>query len=406
MILTQTTVGTFAQEDSPVSPGVTLRTSLCQKWDSVEELRPAWDSILETNALYTIFSTPEWLGSWWKAYGAGKELASLILKDETDAVAAIIPMYREPIGFRLGRRLQYLRLVGDGTGDSDNLDLPVRLHSKQASITALVNWAEQDTNWDVCRLDTLDENSGTLAFLIDDLTRRRWPLTISRTPKWHIPLPRTWDQYIQGLSPEFRPLLTRYPRRLESRYPCQVVRCTTTTDLQKYLPVLFELHQKRWEDIGEPGSFAMEDRRHFYQYIAAAFLQRGWLEFWIMELNGTAVAAQFCFQYNNSVYLLQEGFDPQYAKDKVGYALRSRMLQHFIQQGLERYDVLGGTQAHKQKFGAVQGSYVNIEFAKPRTLGAAYLRLDRRTKQTRNWLKANLPDSMLALIRRQRSRRR
>ena len=57
----------------------------------------------------------------------------------------------------------------------------------------------------------------------------------------------------------------------------------------------------------------------------SAFLQRGWLEFWRLELNGETVGAQFCFRYNDTVSLLQEGFHPKYAGEKIGYALKAHL---------------------------------------------------------------------------------
>lgn len=368
----------------------------------MKTLFPQWDSILQSNPSLTIFSTPEWLNSWWNAYGTDKELVFLTL-EEKNLLAGVIPMYREPIGFPLPPHSYRLRLIGDGSGDSDNLDLPIFPRHEPAVMSALCDWLSAQTTWSVCCLDTLPENSGALGFLIDELSRRQWPFRTARTSRWYIPLPDTWGAYVESLSPEFRPLLVRYPRRLESRHRCRFIQCRTRSDLQKYLPALFELHQKRWELVGESGSFAKEERKRFYERMSEAFLRRGWLEFWILELDGAVAAAQFCFQYNKSVYLLQEGFDPKYAKDKVGYALRSKMLQHFIQQHFDRYDFLGGTQAHKLRFGAVEGTYVNVHFAKPYGPGAVYLRYHHRAEQTRNWLKAHLPPQAVSLIRKVRS---
>lgn len=397
MIAPEATVKTVSQTESPMSVGNTSRVVRHHEWRNMETLRPQWDLILQSNPSLSIFSTPEWLGSWWNAYGEGKELVSFVLHDD-GLVSCVVPMYREPLGRRLGRNSYRLRLVGDGSGDSDNLDLLIRPYHEPTVLAALFEWLVAEATWSVCCLDTLPDNSRTVEFLVDELSRRHWPFRITRVPRWHIPLPDTWERYLESLPPEFRPLLTRYPRRLETRYHSRYVRCASVSDLQKYLPALFELHQKRWELAGEPGSFSNENRKHFYEQMAEAFLGRGWLEFWILELEGSVAATQFCFQYNNSVYLLQEGFDPRFAKDKVGYALRSKMLQYFIQQRFQRYDFLGGTQPHKLRFGAVEGSYLNIHFAKPYTWGAAYVRYHHRAKQTRDWMKARLPRCIVSLI--------
>jgi len=52
----------------------------------------------------------------------------------------------------------------------------------------------------------------------------------------------------------------------------------------------------------------------------------GSLELWLLDLDGRTVAAQCGLRYGELVCALQEGFDPDYATDSVGYVLRSYVL--------------------------------------------------------------------------------
>jgi len=62
--------------------------------------------------------------------------------------------------------------------------------------------------------------------------------------------------------------------------------------------------------------------------------------------------------------ILQEGFDPDFAADKVGYALRAAMLQHFIRLGISgRFS--RGPVAAKRDWGAEPGRYLSLCFARP-----------------------------------------
>jgi CelD/BcsL family acetyltransferase involved in cellulose biosynthesis len=182
----------------------------------------------------------------------------------------------------------------------------------------------------------------------------------------------------------------------------RISRYENVEELTAALATLFELHQMRWTGRGEAGAFASPERRAFYARMADAFLSRGWLEFWRLELEGQTVAAQFCFRYRDTVSLLQEGFDPKYAADKIGYALRAHVLETMIESGLKHYDFLGGSDSYKPKFGARAGSYLNLHFAGPSLLGRALLAKQRRAKQLRRWLKSNLPQRWLAALERPR----
>jgi CelD/BcsL family acetyltransferase involved in cellulose biosynthesis len=124
-----------------------------------------------------------------------------------------------------------------------------------------------------------------------------------------------------------------------------------------------------------------------------SFLNKGWLEFWLMELNDVPAAAQYCFRYFDTVYILQEGFDPTFATDKAGFALRAAMLKQFIETGVRQYDFLGGLAAHKQNWGAKPGEYLNLQFARPWSLGSLYLSCTKGLAKSKEWLRTALPAS-------------
>lgn len=380
--------------------GAVESTAVHRNLSGLASLCHDWENLLSSGRDLTIFSTMEWLQSWWRAFGKDAELRCLSFSKGDDLVG-VAPLLRSRLSV-FGGRLKRLAFVGAGSGDSDNLDFLTRPGYERGCVTTFIDWLGRDPDWDICCLETLPEDSRILPSLIQKLSELSWPHYITPIPHSYVSLPNTWEEYLKRLDPKFRPLLTRYPKRLESRYRCQFIRCETQEQLNQYLPVFFELHQMRWRQNGELGVFSDADRRCFYEYMAKSFLQRGWLEFWVLELDGVPRATQFCFRYHNTVYLLQEGFDPQYADEKVGYALRAHMLRHFIQSGVTRYDFLGGADTYKLKFGAALGSYVTVKFARPHTAGDLYLRLERSAERTRRRLRAVLPPSILSLIRNMR----
>ncbi len=100
--------------------------TLCvyENLDELEALRPAWDDLLSHYPPATTFSTWEWLSSWWACFGKDRHLLTLALFD-SDTLVGLAPLSisKERVGLF---SLRVLRLMGDGSGDSDNLDLPTR----------------------------------------------------------------------------------------------------------------------------------------------------------------------------------------------------------------------------------------------------------------------------------------
>lgn len=374
-----------------------LRVRVCSSWDELELLRAEWDNLV-TSSGSSIFSTFEWLSAWWHSYAATKELVVLLFLAGDDEVAGIAPLYWDTRNSFLGRTLRVLRFVGDGSGDSDNLDVLIRPGHEALCAESFMSWL-RPCEWDMCVLATLPENSPFHQSLARCLRFARWPVLETLSPHFSVSLPGTWERYLQNLGSEFRPLLSRYPRRLRKKHQVQIYR-STSEDLGKTLPKLFSLHQQRWEAQGRTGAFRKPARRQFYQQVSRTFSQRGWLEFWLMDLDGSTVAAQFCFRLRDTVYLLQEGFDPKYANEKVGYALRAATLEHFIGARAREYDFLGGADPYKHRFGAAETSYRTIAFARPSTLGSLQLALDRFSSNSRQWTRANLPQPVVHFLRR------
>lgn len=357
--------------------------------------------MLESCSDASIFQTPEWLSAWWQAYGEQKSLQALIFTNAQGKTVGIAPLYMERIRF-FGLSLRILRIIGAGSGDSDGLDFITAPGYERICAETFLAWFAAESKCDLCALETLPQSSLMAQQITGSMRQKGRQLYSESQPNFFIDLPPTWREYLDRLESSFRPLLTRYPKRLQSRYRVRLVRCENEQDLNANLETLFALHQMRWTGQGEPGAFSSAERRDFYFRMSRAFLERGWLEFWLLTLEDETVAAQFCFRYGNSVYLLQEGFHPKYAAEKIGYALRAHVLEEMIKTGATRYDFLGGADAYKLKYTSRQGSYLTLHFGRS-LRGRMYLASQRHKLQIKQWLKSKLPAPVLAKVRREKS---
>jgi len=371
--------------------GRTVQIRTYSSWAALEEIMPGWERLLRDNENLSIFSTPEWLRSWWEAFSADRSLTVLALSGAQGSLIGIAPLYFEHTKHPFFGQVKQLRLVGDGSGDSDSLDLIVAPGEEGKCVAALLRWITQQQNCGICAFNTLAGDSLVAQTLRVVLREKKWPFRITLTPNSAIPLPSRWESYIEELSPKFRRLITRCRRKLESEYQVCFRRCESPREIPEMLEMLYRLHQKRWSSVGEPGTFRSAQRRDLYARMARAFFERGWLELWSLELNGGPVAAQMSFRYRNRVYVLQEGFDTDYSVYQVGHVLRAGTFEYFIRTGVNVYDFLGGTSPEKQRWGAEVGSYINIQFATPHSLASWCLALDKGASESKEWLRHRLP---------------
>jgi CelD/BcsL family acetyltransferase involved in cellulose biosynthesis len=367
--------------------------------DQLETLRANWDQLLETYPLATTFSTLEWLIPWWRSFANDQQLLVVAFYDQASHLVALAPLALTRIQVAPAVSLRRLRLMGDGSQDSDNLDLPVRAGFEERFSESLLHYLQnQGTQWDFCELNTLPPQSSAANALNQLLDRKKWIVDQKDRPASAITLPATWEEYLKQLSSKERGKIGLRTRRLEKKYAIRVRKCAEEGEIDSLLQALYQLHSKHWQLRGLPGTLHSPARRQFYGEMASLLLKRNRLDLWVLELKEKIVAAQFGLRHGTTVFSLQEGFDPDYSAESVGYILRSQVLKHLIADGIRRYDFLGGADESKLRWGAEPGYYLDLRFARPSSAGAAYLRTLQYAAKSKAWLRRNLPEAALQIL--------
>jgi CelD/BcsL family acetyltransferase involved in cellulose biosynthesis len=378
--------------------GCTLR--VCRHIRDLEALRPAWHALLNKYPLSTTFSSWEWLSCWWRAYGGHRTLLAYTLFDSTNTLVGMATFSLGVEKFWGGTRVRVLRLLGDGSYDSDNLDMPAVAGFEDVLARGVIeDLTRRSSQWDLCEFNTLPPDSPVAACLSFTAKSQGWPLVEDLTCSSAIHLPDAWEKYLAALSSEDNKNIQRYTRRLRNRYTARFYRCTQNHELPRCLDALFRLHQGRWQHAGERGTFSSSARRQFYQELSLSLLARGWLELWVLELDGEIAAVQFAFRFRDTVFQLQEGYDHLRSSDRPGYVLRAEVLRTLISEGVRTYDFLGGEDSYKARWRAERCSYRTLRCAMPYTKGAILLRMAENALAGKQWLRRNVPKSAWLLLR-------
>jgi CelD/BcsL family acetyltransferase involved in cellulose biosynthesis len=398
-ISSETAVAVMGKEPAVARHPSKMHLEQYESWQDMERLRPAWESLLLESPERTIFLAWEWLKPWWNAYGAGQRVIALAAYEGAKVLVGLALLSCEERRTPLGT-LQFLRLLGDGTKDSDSLDFIVRPGYEQPFSSAVLDWCEQHkAEWDVLALNTVPAESPVARALGTELEARRWVYWQRENAHQVVHLPNNWEEYLASLSRKLRKEINQKLRRMEKNHQACQRRCMTQEELPDFLEKLFDLHTKRWSVRHEAGSFGLAARRQFYAEMGAQFLERGWLEFWLLEFDGKPVATEFNFQFGKAYYTLQNGFDPAFSSDSVGTVLKALILRDLISRGVESYDFLGDSDPYKLRWKATTHLYLQRSCARPGSRGAWYLKLTRSAAAARARLRSFLPESARKSLR-------
>lgn len=89
----------------------------------------------------------------------------------------------------------------------------------------------------------------------------------------------------------------------------------------------------------------------FFRAIANAMAEKGLLRLNILELEKRTVAATMCFDYRDTVYLYNSGYEPDYGWLSVGVISKALCIKDSIERKRKRFDFLKGAEAYKYHLG-------------------------------------------------------
>ncbi len=330
-----------------------MKTIEIRDENEFERLRPEWDELLAASTSRTVFSTFDWASAWWSAYGVPGTLRILTAFDDEGRLRGIAPLRSRKLS-QFGQSHTRLAFIGDGSGDSDYLDFIIaRDHEKAVLASFWARWGDELRSGTVLSLSELPQSSGALCVLRAMAGADKSCLwTETPVSCGTARLPESWEEYLGVLRPRFRTKVRSVLRHLESRPEVRFGVCRDMEEARRMLPVLFDLHAKRWAQEGMPGVFGWDRKREFYFDLSARLLEKGQLRLSWLEWSGQILACQYGFVYDNTYFHLQEGYEPASEHWSVGIGLRAWSIREFLREGLREYDFLGGVGRHKLDWGA------------------------------------------------------
>ncbi|MGH2820167.1 MAG: GNAT family N-acetyltransferase [Actinomycetota bacterium] len=319
---------------------------------------PQWRELLERDPDAHIFATPEWNRVWWEEFKQGKELFLVTMRRDEEVVA-LVPLYRKVEG---GRKV--LRFIG-GIDLSDYLGPICSYEDRDEVADALAGWlVETDVTWDEFDAHNMPVPFGFAEFLVDRCDRRGLSFALDQEETAAmLPLPATWDVYLEGLDSKARHELRRKLRRLTREHPDVEVRSATEESLERDLKQFVEMHRGA---EGLKGHFMRPEIATFFERLAKAFMPLGWLRLDFLEIGGQPVASAFGFEFRNGYCLYNSAYEPELGRLSPGFVLVAELVKRSIERGISIFDFLRGPERYKYQLGSEAVPLHNVRVMRQR----------------------------------------
>jgi CelD/BcsL family acetyltransferase involved in cellulose biosynthesis len=310
-----------------------------------DALAKEWNALLHRSATDTIFLSHEWQRTWWQFFAGDKELLLLAAREKEELIG-IAPFYVKPSP----DEKRIIQLIG-GTDISDYLDILAPAKDRERVYAAIFDFlTTRFSRWDELDLHCVPETSP-----LEPLRRAaaQHGLAVERRLEDVcpiVPLPETWEDYLDMLDGKQRHELRRKIRRAEGRARVDWYLTGDRQELHQDVEDFFELHRKSSPDkddfMSDP---AMQG---FFHAMAEFCLEKGWLELSFILINDEKAASMFCFSYNDETLVYNSGYDPQkYAYLSPGIVLLCYHVQDSIDKGRTAFDFLRGDETYKYRMG-------------------------------------------------------
>src|SRR5262245_18674040 len=137
-----------------------MNVQLVQSSADFAQLRSGWNELLSRSSSDTIFLTWEWLWSWWESYACPNDALHIItVRDGADELIGILPFYKQIRPWLPLAPVTALRFIGDGSWDSDYLDVILLKGREHEIIDSVWQWlGSTQRSWNLLELAGVPEN--------------------------------------------------------------------------------------------------------------------------------------------------------------------------------------------------------------------------------------------------------
>jgi len=359
-----------------------------QEYDCIDELdrlRPVWGALLTQTPGATFFQSLEWLEVYWKHYGEGQKLRTLVVRSSGEPVG-ILPL----VVRRERTRVGWVRVLTYPLDDWGSFYGPIGPAPGATLATGLEHVRRTRRDWDTVDLRWVGgpgTDHGHTAEAMRKVGFRPFRTVWNRTAV--VDLADTWDDYLASKTSKWRNNFRRWERRLAARGKICFIRHRPQGGSQTDADPRWDLYDaceeiahRSWQGSSTTGTtLTHESVRPYLRETHAVATAAGGVDVNLLLLDEEPLAFAYNYHYRGHVYGLRVGYDAQLARDGAGSLLYAYAIRDSFQRGDHTYDLGVGSLEIKRHFLTQIVPAYRYSYFHPAAPKAQLLRLKRWAEQ-------------------------
>ncbi len=310
--------------------------------DEFRTLQKEWNTLNDQSEKGTIFSSWEWLFTWWEVYqtDSSRELHILTYREngQLHGIAPFQILNHPKKQFPCSKQLILL-----GTGETDGglvlteyLDLIITPGKETVVISQFSDVLINSTSeWQAALFKQQLQDS----YLTQLFAGQR--LSIASKIKNNgfrtlIDLPETYKEYLMSLRKKKRNNITRMLTRLESEQEFTIDSIRTGLDCDVALTELANLNRERRGQLEQPSAFHQHNFEAFHRAVIKRLLPLSCVELRLLRINNKAVAGLYSLIDGDTMHAYQSGFEAELGHR---YSLLTMMITSEISNCIDSPDL-------------------------------------------------------------------
>jgi len=301
-----------------------------------------WNHLLSKSNPNEFFSTHEWLSTWWRHFGKGKDLFIITVREGKE-ILALAPFMTTRLPLLRRRKIEFL-----GTGLSDYLDFII-MDKREKCLAAVFDWLLRRRDWAMIDLRCMKEESPNTELLINALERRNCLVEVKHDCYClRVETEGDWEDYhYNSMTRNLRHDLRRRKNGLRRLGQVSVERYVVPDRIREVMELFFQAHINQLKAMRKCSLFEDQSMRRFYRSLVANLAGKNMLDFTALTIEGKPIGYYVDFLYNDKLYTYSTTYEMDFAKYSPGKLLLEALIKRAFDAGLREVDLMRGEESYK-----------------------------------------------------------